>query len=116
MQVTELSHPSFFAHLKAMPPMQVTELSHPSFFAHLKAMPGTRACHLFSPGRGDKDAVVTTGGAQTQHTPGSKSEDATTRNNWCHRHKISWIHSLPGAGRVGITNDNAQCTKCINVY
>ena len=33
-------------------PMQVTGLSHPSFFAHLQAAPGTRACHLFSPGEG----------------------------------------------------------------
>ena len=47
-------------------PMKVTEMSHPSpfFLPTYKAAPGTRACHLFSPGRGDRDAIVTTGGTR----------------------------------------------------
>ena len=59
-------------------PMQVTRLSHPSFFAHLKATPGMRACHLFSLGRGDRDAIVTMGGAQTPYMPRRKSEDTSS--------------------------------------
>ena len=70
-------------------PMKVTEMSHPSPFFFLptyKAMPGTRACHLFSPGRGDRDAIVMMGGTLIPKTPGMKSDmrAVPTWNNQCH--------------------------------
>ena len=70
-------------------PMKVTEMSHPSLFLFLptyKAAPGTRACHLFSPGRGDRDAIVMTGGTRIPKTPGMKSDvrAVPTRNSQCH--------------------------------
>ena len=71
-------------------PMKVTEMSHPfPFFFFLpayKAVPGTRACHLFSPGRGDRDVIVTTGGTRIPKTPGMKSDvrAVPTQNNQCH--------------------------------
>ena len=68
--------------------MEVTEMSHPSpfFLPTYKAAPGTRACHLFSPGRGDRDAIVTRGGTRIPKTPGMKSDmqAVPTRNNQCH--------------------------------
>ena len=68
-------------------PMKVTEMSHPSFFLPTyKAAPGTRACHLFSPGRGDRDAIVMMGGTWIPKMPGMKSDvqAVPTRNNQCH--------------------------------
>ena len=69
-------------------PMKVTEMSHPSpfFLPTYKAAPGTRACHLFLLGRGDRDAIVTTGGTRIPKTPGMKSDmrAVPTRNNQCH--------------------------------
>ena len=57
--------------------MQVTELSH-LFSAHLKPRLAQGHAIFSRQGRGDRDAVVTMGGAQTQRTPGSKSEDASS--------------------------------------
>ena len=68
--------------------MKVTEMSHPSpfFLPAYKAVPGTRACHLFSPGRGDRDVIVTMGGTRIPKTPGMKSDmrAVPTQNNQCH--------------------------------
>ena len=49
-------------------------------------MPGMGACHLFLPGRGDRDAIVTTGGTWIPITRGINSEVRVvpTRNNQCH--------------------------------
>ena len=48
-------------------PMKVTQMSHPSpfFLPTYQAAPGMRACHLFSPGRGDRDVIVTTPDVQS---------------------------------------------------
>ena len=61
-------------------------------------------------GRGDRDAVVAMGGAQTQRTPGSKSEDVSSTHpeQLVPSKKLKLqMYRQPGTGREEITNDNA---------
>ena len=54
--------------------MQVTGLSHPFFFVPTYKLHLARGCAIFSHwGRGDRDAIVTMGGARTLYTPRMKS-------------------------------------------
>ena len=99
MQVTGLSHPSFFC-----PPISRTwHEGMPSFLAgggeiEMRLLqwevPGLCTCQ-------ERRAT------REQYPPGMIS--ATS-------HFKMWTRCLPGASRVEITNDDAQCTKCINVY
>ena len=72
-------------------------------------MPGMRACYLFSLERGDRDAIVTTGGTRIPKVPGMKSDGKKYPPG-----TISATSHLTGC--LEITNNNARCTKCINVY
>ena len=55
-------------------PMEVPGLSHPSFLPTYKPRLA-RGCAIFSCwGRGDRDAIVMMGGAQTPYTPRVKSD------------------------------------------
>ena len=83
-------------------PMQVTGLSHPSFSPTYK-LRLARGHAIFSHrGRGDRDVIVMTGGAQTPHTPRTKSDmqAVPTRNDQCHT-------TLQEADSL-----SAQCKSC----
>ena len=99
-------------------PMQVTGLSHPSFSPTYK-LRLARGHAIFShQGRGDRDVIVMTGGAQTPHTPRTKSDMQAVPTGMISvtLHFKKRTRCPPSASRVEVTNDNAQCTKCINVY
>ena len=55
-------------------PMQVTGLSHPSFSPTYKPHLARGRAIFSGRGRGDRDAIVTMGGARTLYTPRTKSD------------------------------------------
>ena len=100
--------------------MQVTGLSHPSFFF----LPTYKSClargrAIFSRREGEIEMQLLqreVPGLCTCQEQRATCEQYPPRMISAISHFKMQTRCPPGASRVEITNDNAQCTKCINFY
>ena len=69
-------------------------------------------------GGGDRDGIVTTGGTQTPDMSGTMSNTRAVpnQNDQCHTTLQETDSPSIQPNHVEITNEDANCTKCINVY
>ena len=99
-------------------PMQVTGLSHPSFFRPPISHTWHEGVPSFLTGEGEIEMRLL-----RWEVPGlcTRQERRATHEQYppgtisATSHFKMRTRCLPGASRVEITNDDAQCTKCINI-